>query len=433
MEKIGAEKSVRGTEAGMDIPRVQNLKARRLRRILYAAGGVAVVLLITLGLSQLEPAAPTVEGGGLYMDTVKRGSMLRQMRGIGTLVPEEIQWIPAETQARVDRILILPGALVTPETVVLEMSNPDLELSVVDAEWQVKAAEAAYASTKARLETDLLNQKAAAADIEAQYRQARLQAQTDSALAREGSGSELNAKLAKLRAEGLEKRYEIEQQRVAINAQSIEAQLSEQRARVEQLRALYAMKKRQVESLRVRAGIEGVLQDVPVEVGQWVTPGTNVARVSDPKRLKAEIRVAETQAKDLLIGQKAAIDTRLGVVPGRVIRVAPSSQNGTVAVDVALEGDLPPGARPDLSVEGIVEIERLENVLYMGRPAYGQGQSTIGLFKLEEDGKTAVRVQVRLGRNSVTTIEVLDGLKENDRVILSDMSAWDAVDRIRLR
>jgi HlyD family secretion protein len=392
-----------------------------------------IILLITVGLARLKPAAPTVERNMVVIDTVKRGSMLRQVRGLGALVPEEIRWIPAQTEARVDRILILPGAVVTPETAILEMSNPDLELSLVDAEWQLRAAEAAYASTKARLETERLNQKAVAADVEAQFQQAQLQAETDAALARDGSGSELNARLSRLRADGLEKRFEIERQRVAISAQALDAQLAEQQARVEQLRALYAIKKRQVEGLRVRAGIEGVLQDVPVEVGQWVSPGANLARVADPKRLKAEIRVPETQAKDVLIGQKASIDMRSGVVSGHVIRVAPSVQNGTVTVDVAIDDPLPVGARPDLSVDGVIELEHLQDILYVGRPAYGQGQSQVGLFRLEADGSSASRITVRLGRWSVSAIEVLEGLQENDQVILSDMSAWDTEDRIRLK
>lgn len=417
----------------MDIARPQNAKAKRLRRILYAGGSALALILITVWLAQMEPAAPTVEGATVYTDVVKRGSMLRNVRGLGTLVPEEIQWIPAQTEARVDRVVMLPGAVVSEETVILEMSNPDLELSLVDAQWQLRQAEAGYATAEARLETELLNQRASAADIEAQYQQSILQAETDEALAKEGSGSELNAKLSRLRATGLKKRYDIEQERSVIYEQSVKAQLNEQQARVEQLRALYNIKKRQVDALRVRAGINGVLQDVPVEVGQFVTSGTNLARVADPRKLKAEIRIAETQAKDVVVGQVATIDTRNGVVPGHVIRVAPSVQNGTVTVDVALDGALPTGARPDLSVDGTIEIERLEDVLYVGRPAYGQGQSTVGLFKLGADRETATRTQVRLGRSSVSTIEVVDGLQVNDTVILSDMSAWDSVDRIQLR
>ena len=417
----------------MDIARPQNVKAKRIRRILYVGGSIVVLLLITVALSRLEPAAPTVEGATVYTDVVKRGAMLRNVRGLGTLVPEEIRWIPAETNARVDRVIMLPGAVVDRETVILGMSNPDLELSLVDARWQLRQAEAGYASAKARLATDLLNQRATAADIEAQYHQSLLQAETDEALAKEGSGSELNGKLSRLRAQGLKKRYDIQQERSVVYLQSVDAQLNEQQARVEQVRALYNIKVRQVDALNVRAGIDGVLQDVPAEVGQFVSPGMNLARVADPKKLKAEIRIAETQAKDVLVGQVASIDTRNGLVSGHVIRVAPSVQNGTVTVDVALDGSLPTGARPDLSVDGTIEIERLDDVLYVGRPAYGQGQSTVGLFKLGKGRETASRIQVKLGRSSVSTIEVVEGLQENDTVILSDMSAWDSVDRIRLR
>jgi HlyD family secretion protein len=359
--------------------------------------------------------------------------MLRQVRGLGTLVPEEVQWIPSQVNARVDRRIILPGAVVEPTTIILEMSNPDLENAVLEAQWQLRAAEAGYQSTQARLEKELLNQRALAADIEAQYLQSELQAETDSQLAKEGSGSELNAKLSILRAAGLKKRYEIEEDREEIYGRSVRAQLAEQQALVEQLRAIYSIRKRQVESLHVMSGITGVLQEVPVEVGEWVTPGVNLARVADPARLKAELRIAETQAKDILIGQKAEIDTRNGTVMGTVVRVDPAVQNGTVTVDVAIREALPPGARPELSVDGTIEIERLDDILYMGRPAYGQGDSIVGLFRLEEGGETATRVQVRLGRSSVTTIEVIDGLRENDQVILSDMSAYDAVDRVRLR
>lgn len=415
----------------MDIARPDNIQKRKTQRIVYGVGGILAIILVTFGLSQLKPAAPEVAAP--WVEGVKRGPMLRQVRGLGTLVPEEVQWIPSQVNARVDRRIILPGAVVEPTTVILEMSNPDLENAVLEAQWQLRAAEAGYQSTQARLEKELLNQRALAADIEAQYLQSELQAETDSQLAREGSGSELNAKLSRLRATGLKKRYEIETERVEIDGRSVKAQLAEQQALVEQLRAIHSIRKRQVESLQVMSGITGVLQEVPVEVGEWVTPGVNLARVADPARLKAELRIAETQAKDILIGQKAEIDTRNGTVMGFVVRVDPAVQNGTVTVDVAIREALPAGARPELSVDGTIEIERLDDILYMGRPAYGQGDSIVGLFRLEEGGETAVRVQVRLGRSSVTTIEVIDGLRENDKVILSDMSAYDAVDRVRLR
>ncbi|MBI4552979.1 MAG: HlyD family efflux transporter periplasmic adaptor subunit [Candidatus Latescibacteria bacterium] len=417
----------------MDIQRPVDKRARRIRRLVYTIVGVGAILLITAGLSRLRPAAPTVERATVMIDVVRRGSMLRQVRGVGTLVPEEIRWIPAATEGRVERIRLLPGAVVTADTVVLEMSNPELELNALDAEWQLKAAEAEYKSLQAQLETQLLDQKAAAAVIQADYRQAVLQAETDEELAKNGLAPDLIRKLSKVKAEGLTTRYEIEQQRLAINTRAIQAQLDAKRAHVEQLRTLHGLRRRQVESLRVRAGTEGVLQQVPVEVGQWVTPGLNLARVVEPEHLKAEIKVAETQAKDILIGQHASIDTRNGLVPGRVARIDPAAQNGTVTVDIALEGPLPKGARPDQSVDGTIELERLADILYVGRPVYGQGQGMVGLFKLEDDGKTAVRVQVRLGRSSVNTVEILDGLRVGDQVILSDMSAWDAVDRIRLK
>lgn len=417
----------------MDIPRTSTARSRRFRRVVYVVIGLSAALLITVGLSRLRPAAPTVERSTVLVDTVKRGQMLRQVRGLGTLVPEDIRWIPAATDGRVERIRVLPGAIVTADTVVLELSNPELELAALDAEWQLKAAEADFKSLRARLDTQLLDQKAATAVVEAEYRQAQLQAETDEELAKKGLAPDLVRKLSKVKAEGLTIRYEIEQKRLEINAEAIQAQLAAQQARVEQLRALFRLKRRQVESLRVRAGAEGVLQQVPVEVGQWVMPGTNLARVAEPGHLKAVLKIAETQAKDILIGQKASIDTRNGVVPGHVVRIDPAAQNGTVTVDVALEGSLPRGARPDLSVDGTIELERLDDVLYVGRPAYGQGQGVVSLFKLEEDGKSAVRVQVRLGRSSVNNVEVLNALHVGDQVILSDMSAWDSVDRVRLK
>ncbi len=399
---------------------------------MYAAGVLIVIPVVTLAISRLKPAAPSVERATVWTDTVKRGEMLRQVRGLGTLVPEDIRWIPAATQARVDRIVVRPGAVVQPSTIILELSNPESERDILDAEWQLKAGEAELANVRVKLESDFLTQRSAMAAIDADYRQAKLQAEVDQKLTSEGLTSELNYERSKVKAEVLSTRLEIEHKRLDIASDAVKAQLAVQQAKVEQLRALYHLRRSQHDSLHVRAGIAGVLQQVPVDVGQQVAPGTNLARVADPKRLKATIKIPEVQAKDVQIGQVAEIDTRNGVVPGRVSRIDPAVQNGTVTVDVSLDGALPQGARPDLSVDGTIEIERLADVLYVGRPVHGQPSSTVGIFKLVEGGKEAVRVQVKLGRSSVSTIEIVDGLKVGDQVILSDMSNWDSFDRIRL-
>lgn len=416
----------------MDIVRPEIAQKRRKKRILYIVFAAVVLVGVTVGLSQLKPAPPSVDSSMPWVGSVERGEMLRQVRGLGTLVPEDIRWIAAVTQARVERIVLRPGAVVEPGSIILELSNPELERQVFDAEWQLKAAESAYKNTKVQVESQLLAQRAAAANIEAQYRQAQLQAEVDKQLMDDGLTSELNYKRSKLLADELAIRHDLEQKRLVIAEEAVEAQLAVQEAVVEQQRALYELRKRELDQLRVRAGIRGVLQEVPVEVGAQVAPGANLARVADPTKLKAEIRVAETQAKDVIIGLKAEVDTRNGVVPGRVVRIDPAVRDGTVTVDIALEGDLPPGARPDLSVDGTIEIERLRDVLYVGRPVHGQPNSTISLFKLVEGGGEAIRVPVKLGRSSVNTIEVLEGLEQGDRVILSDMSQWDSYDRIRL-
>jgi HlyD family secretion protein len=416
----------------MDIARPDMARKRRIKRITYGVIAAVVVLGVTVALSRLEPAPPSVDRSVVLLDTVQRGELLRQVRGLGTLVPEDIRWVAAVTQGRVERIVLRPGASVTPDAVILELSNPELERQVVDAEWQLKAAEASYQNLRVQLESQLLNQRAAAATVQADYHQAKLQAEVDEQLARDGLTSELNLRRSKLRAEELETRWDLEQQRLAIAAEAVEAQLAVQSAAVAQQRALYAQRRRERDMLRVRAGIHGVLQQVPVEVGQQVAPGTNLARVADPTQLKAEVRIAETQAKDIAIGQVAVVDTRNGVVPGRVIRIDPAVREGTVLVDIALEGALPPGARPDLSVDGTIEIERLPDVLYVGRPVHGQPNSTVGLFKLLPGSRDAVRVRVELGRSSVNRIEIVNGLEQGDQVVLSDMSQWDAHDRIRL-
>jgi HlyD family secretion protein len=418
----------------MDIPREESVaRKKRMRRFIYGGVTIALLVVVTLGLARLQPAAPSVDRSTLLIEPVKRGLMLRQVRGPGNLVPEEIRWIPAVTQGRVERRLVLPGTTVTANTIILELSNPDVEQSFVDAELQLKAAEADTKNLRAQLDTELLNQRAIAATVLSDYRQAKLQAEVDTQLAKEGLQSELLLKKSVLRAEELKTRNEIEEQRLAVREEAVKARLAAQQAQVAQKRALYDLRRKQLDSLKVRAGVDGTLQLLPVDVGQQVTIGTNLARVANPHRLKAEIRIAETQAKDVLIGQVASIDTRNGVVPGRVTRIDPSVQNGTRTVDVTMEGPLPSGAVPDLSVDGTIELERLPDVMYISRPVQGQANSTVGLFKVSEDGSEAVRVQVKLGRSSVTTIEVLEGLKVGDRVILSDMSAQDAVNRIRLQ
>lgn len=417
----------------MDIQRPSNAHARKIRRIIYAAITVVFVAGVTYGVSRLRPAAPSVEKATIWTDEVKRGSMLREVHGLGTLVPEDIRWIPAQTDSRVDRILMHPGAKVQPSSVILELTNPELQRDVLDAEYQLKAAQADYENLKVQVNSELLNQKAATAQVRSDYEQAKIQHEVDEKLGAEGLSAAVTERLSKVREQQLAIRLQLEEDRTANAANSAKARLMAQQSHVDQQRALYALKRSQLDSLHVRAGIQGVLQVVPVEVGQHVTPGTNLARVADPKHLKAEIKIAETQAKDVAIGQKASIDTRNGIVKGMVSRIDPSVQNGTVTVDVQISDPLPQGARPDLSVDGTVELENLKDVLYVGRPVHGQSESTIGLFKLVDDGAEAVRVNVKLGRSSVNTIEVIQGLKAGDKVILSDMSAWDAFDRIRLR
>lgn len=414
----------------MDIPR--KAPNRKLRRIIFAGVGLAVLTAITLGLSHLKPAAPTVEKNTVWVDKVKRGLMLRQVRGTGTLVPELVQWIPAATEGRIERILVYPGSVVKPDTILLEMSNQELELEARDAALQLQAAHAEYENLRARLQSERMDQESVAAQVRSNYLEAQLRAEADASLAKEGLVPDITLKISKAKAEELAIRNEIEKKRLGVKEDSNKAQLNVQQTKVDQFKALYDLRKRQVEALRLRAGTDGVLQQLPIQVGQRVTPGTNLARVAQPEKLKAELKIAETQAKDILIGQKASIDTRNGIIPGHVIRIDPSVQNGTVTVDVALDGPLPKGARPDLTVDGTVELERLESVLYVGRPASGQEESTITLFKLDRDGTHANRVKVKLGRSSVNTIEILDGLSEGDSVILSDMSQWDQFDEIRL-
>ncbi|MEE2775631.1 MAG: HlyD family efflux transporter periplasmic adaptor subunit [Acidobacteriota bacterium] len=416
----------------MDVKREGVAEARRRRRIVYSILGTIVLALVTLGLYRLEPAAPAVDRATVWVDTVKRGEMLRQVRGPGTLVPEEIRFISVQTMGTVERIVVLPGAEVSTETVIVELSNTELEQSTGDAELALRAGEAEYSSLEVTLESQLLNDKAAAARVESQYRQALLQAEADEELAKDGLVPDITRKLSQLIADELGSRLEIENKRLVIAAKAVQTQLASQQARLDQQRALYALRLEQLDDLNVRSVISGVLQEVPVEVGQSITPGEALAMVAKPDDLKAELRIAETQAKDILVGQIASIDTRNGLIEGRVVRVDPAVREGTVQVDVTLTGELPRGARPDLSVDGTIEIERLTDVLYVGRPAYGQANSRITLFRLEVDSDIALRVQVELGKSSVGTIEIVQGLAVGDQVLLNDISQYEDYDRIRL-
>ncbi len=400
--------------------------------IILVVIGLVLLGLVTLGVMQLKPAAPSVESGTLYIDTVKRGNMLRQVRGLGTLTPTDIRWIPAVTEGRVERVIILPGTKVRANDVILDMSNEQLQQATLDAEYQLRAAEADYQNLEVQLKSQMLAQKSETAKAESELSDAKLQAETDQALAKLGVISANAEKVSQNKAQQLNTRTTIEQQRLANSNETTQAQLQAQKAKVEQARALYQFKRQQLDGLRVRAGADGVLQELPWKPGQWVKPGDTLAKVVQPEHLKAELKIPETQTKDIQLGLPAEVDTHNGVIPGHVTRIDPASQGGTVTVDVALDGPLPQGARPDLNVDGTIDLERLTNILYVGRPAFGQEKSTVGMFKLDADGKTAARVQVKLGRSSVNTVEILDGLKEGDRVVLSDMARWDNSDRIRL-
>src|SRR6202043_2116837 len=417
----------------MDIQRPSNARAKKIRRIAY--GTIALILVggVTYGLSKLKPAAPSVDAGTVWSDTVKRGPMLREVRGLGTLVPEDIRWVAAQTDAHVDKWVLRPPAIVKPGSIIMELSDPTVQKDAVDAEYQLKGAEADYQNLKVQVNSDLMSQKATEASVRSDYMQAKIQHDTDVKLVKEGLTSVLIEQKSRVTEEQLKIRMELEAERTKIASDSASAKLLAQQAKVEQMKALYGLKMSQVEALHVRAGIDGVLQLLPVDVGQHVTPGMNLARVADPKKLRAEVKIAETQAKDVVPGQKASIDTRNGIVNGHVSRVDPSVINGTVTVDVTIADPLPPGASPDLSVDGTITLENLKDVLFVGRPVHGQSDSTIGIFKVVDDGAEAVRVNVKLGRSSVNTIEIVDGLKVGDKVILSDMSAWDAFDRVRLK
>jgi len=415
----------------MDVPRPRALREKRIKQAIYVLIALVGLSAVTLGLSRLKPAAPGVDKATVWVDTVKRGPMLRDVRGLGTLVPEESRWIPATRDAIVERINVRIGDAVKSDTILLVLSNPELQQSLVDAELQVKGAESDLANTRAQLQSQVINQEIVMASADAAAKRAKLEADVNETLAKKGLLGDLPLQLSRVDAENSAALSDMEKKRVAVYAQGAAAQISAAESRVQQLRTAYQLKKTQFEQLRVRAGADGVLQQLPVEVGQRVNPGTILAKVAEPGRLKAELKIAETQVKDIAIGQTAQIDTRNGIVRGHVVRIDPAATQGTVTVDVQLDGELPKGARPDLSVDGTVEIERLDNVVYVGRPAYGQAETAVGMFKVLPTGE-AVRAQVKLGRASVNMIEIRDGLQVGDQVILSDMSQWDAYDRVKL-
>ncbi len=416
----------------MDKPRVGYARKKRIRQIILGACLLLGLAAITWALSRLEPAAPSVDGATVFPDTVKRGEMLRQVRGIGILAAETIVFIPANDEGRVERRLVQPGQSVARDTILLELSSPQVEQELLDAQAQLKGAEADLANLHAQLEDQRLNQASNTALIEGQFRQAEAQYAADLEKEKYGLIDQVTLTLSRVNKEQLETRLQLERDRDQVREPAVKAQVAAQNARIEQWSTLVNLRKDKLNKLKVRAGVNGVLQQMEVEVGQLVMPGTVLARVSDPTRLKAELKIPETQVKDVALGQRAEIDTRNGVMQGRVSRIDPASIEGTVLVDVELLDELPRGARPDLSVDGKIELERLEDVLYVGRPIYAQQDSTIGLFKMEEDGVHASRVQVQVGKTSVNTIEIRGGLGLGDKVILSDMSAWDAYDRIRL-
>lgn len=417
----------------MDKPRTGYAEKRRLRRTIMLVAAVAVIVLVTLGIRKIEPAAPPVRRETLWIETVKRGAMVVEVRGPGTLVPVDVRVISAPVEGRVERIPALPGAAVQADTVLMELSDPEVEQAALEAESQLRAAEADFEDLRAQLESQLLSQQANVSSASSAAEEAKLQAEADEVLAKDGIIPDINLKRSRLRAEQTGKQAKIEGQRYSQSQRSNQAQLAAQRARVDQMRALYQLRRRQLESLKVRAGIPGVLQELPMQVGQRVTPGTTLARVARPENLKAELRIPEAQARDVVRGMPATIDTRNGVVRGQVTRVAPSALEGSVIVDVAFTQPLPRGARPNLSVDGTIQIERLDNTVYTGRPAIGATGQTVQLFKLTKEGDEATRVPVKLGRSSVSNIQILSGLEPGDQVILSDTSAQDGYDRIRLQ
>jgi HlyD family secretion protein len=418
----------------MDIKRPGKSKLKKRIRIgILVVLGLGAVGGITFVLAKLKPAAPTLDRSTAVIETVKRGQMLLEVHGNGTLVPQVTRWVPAPADGRVEKIMVQAGVEVGAGTVIVELSNPQMEQQALDAEFQVKAAQADQESLRVRLESENMTQQSAIATINADYSQAKIQLDTDEVLAKQGLVAELLLKISRVKVQDLANRLKVEQQRLAISGKATKAQINAQDSRIQQLRALAKLKKDQVDALKVRAGTSGVLQVVAVQEGQQVAPGVNIARVADPASLKAELKIAETQIKDVRLGQPVTVDTRNGIIQGQVSRIDPAAREGTFVVDVELTGPLPGSARPDLSVDGTIVLARLNNVLNVGRPAFGQGQQTVGMFRLTPDGQEAVRTQVVLGRSSVSTIEILSGLKEGDQVILSDTSAMDSYNRIRIR
>jgi HlyD family secretion protein len=418
----------------MDIKRPPKSKIKKkIRNAVMIVVGLTAIGGITYGLTKLKPALPTLERSTAVIETVKRGEMIRDVRGNGTLVPEVTRWVPAPAQGRVERILLKAGVEVDPSTVIVELSNPQLEQQATDTDFQVKAAEADQENLKVRLETETMTQKAAIATINSQYSQAKLQLDADEVLLKQKVLAELTVKISRVAVQDLANRLKVEQERLAVMSKSTKAQLNAATTRLQQLRALATLRRQEVDALKVRAGSGGVLQQVLVTEGQQVDPGFNIARVADPASLKAVLRVAETQISGVRIGQPVVVDTRNGLIQGTVSRIDPAAREGTFEIDASLIGPLPPSARPDLSVDGTIELERLKDVLKVGRPAFGQANQTVGMFVLTPDGSEAVRTSVKLGRNSVSTIEILDGLKEGDQVIISDTAQYDSYNRIRIR
>jgi HlyD family secretion protein len=416
----------------LDIPRPQ--QNRKRKAYIYGGVGLVAVVVITVAIGSLEPAAPTVSSGTVFTDSVKRGTMLVQVRGPGTLVPEQIRWISALTAGRIERKLVQPGTLVEPSTILVEMSNPDVQLQALEAERQLTAAEAQLVNLKSTLEQQRLSQKAAIATVETQFANAKRSEMAAESLAQRQLISLSDLQAARDLAKEQETRLGLERERLRVMEASVGGQVSSQESQVERMKAIVRFQNQRLASMRVQAGTRGVLQDLPLEEGQWVQSGQILARVVQPDRLKAVLRIPEVQARDVTLGQSAFIDTRSDTIPGHVTRIDPASLNGTVAVDVSLDVDsLPRGARPDLSVDGTIEIARLEDALYVGRPAFGQAQSTVQLFKVVDNGSAAERVTVQLGLASVNSVQILGGLEVGDLVILSDMSQWDNVDRVRLR
>jgi HlyD family secretion protein len=422
----------------VDIARPSQAKKKRIRRILWGSAALLAIVLISVAVSRLKPAAPTVDRAVVWIDSVKQGNLVVQVRGSGTLTPEDIRWIPAQTQGRVERIVLHPGAQVKPDSVILELSNPELEQQVREAQLGYQAAQAAFVNRKAELQSGLLSQEADTANIEASYKQAALDLEANEKLAKDGLVSEIQLKQKRSASDELKNRLDLAQKRLVITREGIQSQVAPQEADVNQKKAAWDLKRQQLEDLKVKAGMEGVLQCVcsspttQLDRGSSVAPGTNLARVANPNDLKAELRIAETQTKDIRIGQPAEIDTRNGIVKGHVSRIDPASSGGTVGVDVVMDEPLPSGARPDLSVDGTIRLDELKDVVIVGRPAFGQENSTVSIFKLQPNGE-AISTKVKLGRASVNQIQVLDGLKPGDQVILSDMSQYDAFDRVQLK